>query len=95
MTDVTTEQARAAKNLVNIAGAHRSLLDLAAALPPEILARIREAHAEQTADMCCAAHGEGLWCCIDILLFDPADYAPARVAAARDVLQRYRGQLDT
>jgi len=91
-TEVSAEQAQAAKNLVNIAGAHGAILDLAAELPPEILAKIKAAHEEKTADMCCAAHCEGLWCCIDILLFDPADYAAEKVTEAGKLLHRYYEQ---
>jgi len=92
MEEVTDQQAQAAKHLVNIASAHQSLLRLAARLPPEVLAQLRAAHEDKTADMCCNAHLEGLWCCIDILLFNPADYAPEKVAEAEHLLNRYRRQ---
>jgi hypothetical protein len=90
MTDVTPEQAQAAKHLVNSAGAYGALITLAARLPPEILALIRAAHEDATVDMCCNAHCEGLECCIDVLLEDPARYAPEKVAEAEELLRRYR-----
>ena len=93
MTDVTEAQARAAKDLVNTAGAHGALITLAGQLPPEVLAQLRAAHEDKIADMCCAAHGEGMLCCIDILLEDPVRYAPGKVAEAEELLRRYREQL--
>jgi hypothetical protein len=93
MTAVTPEQAQAAKNLVNTAGAFGTLIALARQLPPEILALIRAAHEDETTDMCCSAHCEGLSCCIDVLLDDPAKYEPARVTEAVELLERWRQQL--
>jgi hypothetical protein len=92
MTDVTPEQAQAAKHLVNTAGAYGALIALAAQLPPETLALIRAAHQDATVDMCCNAHCEGQECCIDVLLEDPAGYAPEKVAEAEELLRRYREQ---
>lgn len=93
MTDVTREQAQAAKQLVNSAGAYGALIALAAQLPPEILALIRAAHQDETVNMCCNAHGEGQECCIDVLLDNPARYAPGKVAEAEELLRRYREHL--
>jgi hypothetical protein len=93
MTDVTLKQAQAASYLVNTAGAYGALIALAPQLPPEILALIRAAHEDETVDLCCNAHCEGLDCCIDILLDDPARYAPEKVAEAEELLRRYREQL--
>ena len=93
MMNMTNEQAGRGKNLINIAGGYASLITLAAKLPPDTLAKLREAHNNQVTDMCCNAHNEGLWCCIDILLFDPADYAPKRWQLGQDLLARYRVQL--
>lgn len=92
MAAITREQADAAKDIVNTAGAYPALIDLAAQLPPDILAQIRAAHT--IVDMCCNAHGEAMACCIDILLDDPARYAPDKVAEAEDLLRRYREQID-
>lgn len=94
MADVTSGQAQAAKHLVNTAGAYGALIALAPQLPPEILALLRAAHDDKTVSMCCNAHCEGLDCCIDILLDDPARYAPERVAEAQDLLARYRAQVN-
>jgi hypothetical protein len=91
--DVTPEQAQAAKRLVNTAGAYGALITLAPQLPPETLALIRAAHQDATVSMCCNAHCEGLDCCIDILLDDPARYAPGEVAEAEELLRRYRKQV--
>lgn len=93
MTEITHEQARRANHLVNTASAHGAIIALARQLPPDILNLLREAHSDPTADLCCAAHAEGLNCCIDILLDDPAAYDPATVAEAEDLLRRYREQL--
>lgn len=92
MTGITAKQAQDAKHLVNIAGAHGALIALARQLPPEILALLREAHSDPVNDMCCAAHSEGMDCCIDILLDDPALYEPGRISEAEDLLRRYREQ---
>lgn len=92
MTDLTPEQAQAAKNVVNTAGGYGTLIALARQLPPEILATIRAAHEDETTDMCCNAHCEGLSCCIDILLDDPARYEPARVTEAVELLECWRRQ---
>jgi len=93
MTDVTPEQAHTAKHLVNSAGAYGALIALAAQLPAETLTLIRSAHEDATVDMCCNAHCEGRECCIDVLLDDPARYAPDKVAEAKELLHRYREQL--
>jgi hypothetical protein len=92
MTEVSSEQADAAKRIVNTAGASGALIALASRLPPEILAEIRAAHDDETVSMCCNAHCEGQECCIDVLLDDPARYAPAKVAEAEELLRRYRMQ---
>ena len=89
---ITAEQAQAAKRLVNDAGAFGPLIALAARLPADVLAALREAHEDKTVGLCCNAHCEGLNCCVDILLDDPARYAPARVAEAEDVLRRWQQQ---
>ena len=92
MTAVTPEQAQAAKNLVNDAGAYGALITLAGQLPREILDVIRAAHGDKTVTMCCNAHCEGLACCIDILTSDPAQYEAGKVAAAEQLLERWRQQ---
>jgi len=94
MAGITFVQAQEAKRLVNDAEAYGSLIALASQLPAEILARIREAHEDATTAMCCNAHCEGLDCCIDILLTDPARFAPERVAEAQGLLARYRAQVN-
>ena len=91
--DVTAEQAQAAKQVVNTAESFGALIELAPQLPPEILAAIRAAHEDKTVAMCCNAHGEGLDCCIDVLLDDPAEYAPEKVAEAEQVLACWWEQL--
>lgn len=93
MDEVTRGQADAAKRLVNEAGAYGALIALAGQLPRVVLAAIKAAHEDKTVAMCCIAHCEGLECCIDILLEDPARYAPEKVAEAQELLRRYRQQL--
>ena len=90
MSEITAQMAGEAKSLINIADAHPHLIALAASLPAEVKAAIAAAHDADPDAMCCAAHGEGLACCIDILLDDPQKYAPDRVAAAKELLTRWQ-----
>lgn len=82
-----------AKHLVNTASAYGPHIALARQLPPAVLDQLRAAHQEATVSMCCNAHCEGQECCIDILLDNPDDYAPGKVAAAGELLRRYREAL--
>lgn len=89
---ITHQQAQEAKHLVNTAGAFGALIALARDLDPATRARIRAAHDDKTVAMCCHANGEGLDCCVDILLDDPDKYTPDKITAAEDLLRRYRQQ---
>ena len=93
VTEISTSQADAAKYVVNTAGAFGALIALAATLPQDVKDALRAAHEDKTVSMCCNAHCEGLDCCIDVLLDDPARYAPERVAEAEELLRRYREQV--
>lgn len=83
---ITHEQAQAAKAIWNIADGHAPLLALIPQLPRAVLERLRAAH---EMSLCCDATADGLWCCLDILMLNPADYTPDKVAAAKDLLERY------
>ena len=89
---ISDEQATRANFLVNDVSAYPHLIALAQILPSDVKDQLRVAHDAKPESYCCTAHSEGLSCCIDILLTDPAEYAPAKVAEAEDLLQRYRSQ---
>jgi hypothetical protein len=87
---ITLEQMRAAQALRNVAGEYAELLALIPELPRALLEKLDVAH--RAIGYSCNAENEGLWCCLDILMLDPADYAPEKVAAANDLIERYHAQ---
>lgn len=87
---ITWEQVQEAQDVRNVAGEYPELLALIPELPREVLEKIDAAH--RAVGWNCSAESEGLWCCIDILLLDPADYTPDKVAAANDLIERYHAQ---
>jgi hypothetical protein len=87
---ITREQAQSAKDLVNTAESYGPLLALIPAFPRELLEKLKTAH--DAADMSCNAAAEGQWCCVELLLENPVDYAPDKVAAAKELLDRYWSQ---
>lgn len=86
MDEITAEQAQAAMNLVNDAESFAPLVTLIPSVPDGLKAALREAHEASG----CNARNEGLWCCVDILLHDPAMYEPSKVDAARQLLAQWR-----
>lgn len=88
---VTSEQAQAAKWLVNDAGTYAPLIPLIGQMSADVTERLAAAH--DAVGFGCSATSEGMTCCIDVLLSDPADYAPEKVAEARAVLARWQEQL--
>ena len=81
------EQAFEAMVLIHEAEEFAEFIELAKILPPQTLASLRAAHA--VVGSRCAAHSEGMACCIDVVTADPARYAPERVAAARKTVAAY------
>jgi hypothetical protein len=87
---ITREQAQAAQDVRNVAGEYVELLALIPELPRELLEKLDIAH--QSVGFSCNAESEGQWCCLDILMLDPADYTPEKVTAANDLIERYHAQ---
>lgn len=82
------EQASEANHLINVTSWAMPLIALIGDIPPELAGKLRAAH--DAAGYCCSAASEGLECCLDILLDDPAKYTPAKIAEAQELLSRYR-----
>jgi hypothetical protein len=87
---ITHAEANVAKRLVNDAGSFAPLIAIISEIDDATKTLLREAH--DKTGYGCNAENEGLWCCIDILLRDPDDFAPEKIQAAEELLARYRSQ---
>lgn len=88
---MTQEQVQAANFLVNDAISYAPLIAFIREIPPELATKLREAH--NAVGWGCGAQSEDQTCCLAVLLADPADYAPEKIAAAEELLARHQASL--